>query len=304
MRKQRNQTGFAAKRLRGLYKDETKKDRTKKIHNSIINMIGHASEKSSTDEAVAFSASCSRFLNSDNIGMAQYELVHQFKEMGFPDIGFAQGTAQALFVGDFLYADSSTPSNFTVFAFHEQAPLSDSRQNDYLICQLVQAQGKKKSLDEIKASLKQTVHVPTDFNSMGTQLQLFAAACEVFFGDESVCSTSLRQLLITISRNKKTFRDHITLDDLFVAKFMLAVDRIIQRWFGMCERATVSRSQVDDRVLQFDSLMEDILNGQFIMTLLPTTFKKVQGNQHKVNHEDTAGNGGGKGDPGDKVDLN
>ena len=80
--------------------NETKKDRTKKIHNSIMNMIGRASTKSSTDEAVAISASCSRFLNSDNIGMAQYELVHQFKELGFPDIGFAQGTAQALFVGD------------------------------------------------------------------------------------------------------------------------------------------------------------------------------------------------------------
>ena len=80
---------------------------------------------------------------------------------------------------------------------------------------------------------------------------------------------------------------------------MLAVDRRIQRWFSMCERATVSRSQVDNRVLQFDSLMEDILNGQFIKTL-PATFKKVQGNQHKVNHEDTAGIGGGKSDPGNK----
>ena len=80
---------------------------------------------------------------------------------------------------------------------------------------------------------------------------------------------------------------------------MLAVVMRIQRWFGMCERTTVSRSQVDDRVLQFDSLMEDILNGQFIMTLT-ATFKKVQGNQYKVNHNDTAGKGGSKGDPGDK----
>jgi hypothetical protein len=94
----------------------------------------------------------------------------------------------------------------------------DSRQNNYLICQLVQTQGQKKSLDKIKASLKQTVHVPTDFNSMGTQFQLFAAACEVFFGDESVCSTSLMQLLITIGHNKKTFRNHIALDNLFIAK--------------------------------------------------------------------------------------
>ena len=263
---------------RTINKEETKKDRTKKIHHSIINMIGRASAKSSTDESVAISATCSRFLNSDNIGMAQYELVHQFKDLGFPDIGFAQGTAQALFVGDFLYADSrSTPSNFTVFAFHEQEPLSDSRQNEYLICQLVQIQGQKKSFDEIKASLKQTVHVPTDFNSTGTQLQLFTAACEIFFGDKNVCSTSMRQLLITIGCNKKTFRDHITLDDLFVAKFMLSIDRRLQHYFGMCEHATVSRSQVNNRVLQFCSLMEDLINGQFIMTL-PTTFNIIQCN--------------------------
>jgi hypothetical protein len=142
--------------------------------------------------------------------------------------------------------------------------------------------------------LKQTVHVPTEFNNMGTQFQLFAAACEVFFGDESVFSTSLRQLLITIGRNKKTFRDHIALDDLFVAKFMFTVDRRIQRWLGMCERTTVSRSQVDDRVLQFDNLLEDILNGQFNMTL-PVTFKKVQGNQLGVGKGNQLGVG--KGDP-------
>jgi len=123
---------------RAINKDETKKDRTKNIHNSIIKMIRQASAKSSTDESQAISATCSHFLISDNVGMAQYELVHQFKELGFPDIGFAQGTAQALFVGIFLYADSSTPSNFTVFAFHEQEPLLDSRQSDYLISQLVQ----------------------------------------------------------------------------------------------------------------------------------------------------------------------
>jgi hypothetical protein len=61
---------------------------------------------------------CSHFLNSNNVGMAQYELVHQFKELGFPDISFAQGTTQALFVGNFLYPNSSTPSNVTVIVFH------------------------------------------------------------------------------------------------------------------------------------------------------------------------------------------
>jgi hypothetical protein len=151
-------------------------------------------------------------------------------------------------------------------------------------------------LTKIKPSFKQTVHVPTDFNSMGNQLQLFAAGCEIFFGKESVCSTSVRQLLITIGRNKKTFQDHITLDDLFVAKFMLAANRIFQCWLSMCECTTISQSQVDDRVLQFDSIMEDILNGQFNMTL-PAIFNKIKSNPSKVNHKVTASGCGGKGGP-------
>ncbi len=206
--------------------------------------------------------------------MAQYELIHQFKELGFPDIGFAQGTVQALYIGDFLYSDSSPPSNFTVFAFHEVEPLSNSCQKDYLVCQLVQTQGQKKTLDEIKASLKQTVHIPNDLNGMGTQLQVFAAACEIFFGEESVCATSLRQLLIVVGCNKKAFQDHIALDDFFIATFLFTIDRQFQRWLSMCKLATVSPSQVDDRVLHFDSIIDNILNGQF-STILPATFKKV-----------------------------
>jgi hypothetical protein len=57
------------------------------------------------------------FINCKNIGMAQYNLIHQFKELGFPEVAFASGTTQALFFGDFLYLDLSTPSNFTVFTF-------------------------------------------------------------------------------------------------------------------------------------------------------------------------------------------
>jgi hypothetical protein len=48
------------------------------------------------------------FVNCENVGMAQYNLVHQFREQGFPDVAFASGTTQALFVGEFLYSDLCT----------------------------------------------------------------------------------------------------------------------------------------------------------------------------------------------------
>ncbi len=52
-------------------KDESKKDKTKKIHTLIIKMIGQASAKSSTDKSEALSETCTRFINSENVGMAQ-----------------------------------------------------------------------------------------------------------------------------------------------------------------------------------------------------------------------------------------
>ena len=174
---------------------------------------------------------------------------------------------QALYLGDFLYSDSSLPSNFTVFAFHEQEPNSSNQQTDYLICHLVQKQGQKKSLDEIKASLKQTVHVRT-------QLQLFATTSSIFFGSESICSEKLNQLLLLVGQNKKPIQDQIALDEFFAAKFLFAVDRRVQRWLRSCEQAVTTPMQVNDNILNFDDLLEQILNGVFQMNL-PASFKKV-----------------------------
>jgi hypothetical protein len=264
----------------------------------MVKIIRCASAKSSTDESETLSVTCTRFLNSKNVRMAQYKLVHQFKELGFSDIGFEQSTVQALYIGNFLYSNSSTPSNFTVFVFRELETLLDSSQNDYPICQPVRTQGEKKLLDKIKTSPKQTVHVPTDFNSKGTQLQNFTSGCEIFFGDKSACSTSLRKLLITVGKNKKTFQDHIALDDLFVAKFLLTIDQRFQCWLGMCKHVVVSRSQVGVRVLQFDNTIEDILNGQFNMKL-PATFKKIKQKPSNIDPpKDSKGGDGGKGAPG------
>ncbi len=73
--------------------------------------------------------------------------------------------------------------------------------------------------------MKQTVIIPTDYNGLGTQIQIFIAASNIFFGDESICTTNLPQLLLLISRNKKKFRDQIALEEFFAAKFLFTVNR-------------------------------------------------------------------------------
>ncbi len=77
--------------------DETNIDRAKKFHTSIIEMLGWASAKCSTDKCETLPTTCTRFLNSDSVGMAKYKFVHKCNGLGFPDIGFAQGTAHTLY---------------------------------------------------------------------------------------------------------------------------------------------------------------------------------------------------------------
>ena len=254
---------------------EKDKDRTKKFHPTILNMLKRAAATDPLDENSKIAPSCLRFINSDNVGMAQLELIHQFETYNLDDVGFAAGTVQALHVGEFLYSDSSTPSNYTVFAFSEQAPNAGSQQMDYLICHLIQEQGQKKSLEEIKASLKQSVHLPKDFDSLGSQLVLFATASAIFFGKESICTVKLDQLVILVGRNKKALRDQIALDEWFAAKLLFALDKRVQRWLRSCKNATVSRAHVTDYVLDFENLLEQVFNGNFHM-VLPMSFKKIE----------------------------
>ncbi len=196
-------------------REEKKKDRPKKLHPTIMNMLKQATATDRNDKDKEIAPTCLRFINSDNVGLAQYELIYQFKESGFPDVTFALGMTQALYLGDFLYTKLSSPSNFTVFAFHEQEPNSLNQQTDYLICHLIKEQGQKKSKDDIKASLKQTVHVPKDFVGLRTQLQLFATASSIFFGSKSFCIEKLNQLPLLGRRNKNPFHIQIALNEYF-----------------------------------------------------------------------------------------
>jgi len=146
---------------------------------------------------------------------------------------------------------------------------------DYLICQLIQEQGQKMSLEEIKAFLKQSVHLPKDLDSLGSQLILFATVSGILFGKESVCTVKLDQLVLLVGRNKKALCDQITLDKWFAAKLLFALDKRVQRWLQSCKNATVSRSHVTDYILDFENLLEQVFNGNFHI-VLPMSFKKIE----------------------------
>ena len=94
------------------------------MHHSIIWMFEMASAQDASDTALTLVPSCRSFLNAESKGIAKQELYHQFTELRLLDVALAEGTVQALYHGKFLYSNSSTPSNFAIFAFNECSPLS------------------------------------------------------------------------------------------------------------------------------------------------------------------------------------
>jgi hypothetical protein len=77
-----------------------------------------------------------------------------------------------------------------------------------------------------------------------------------------------------IGRNKKSFQDQIVLDNFFAAKFLFVINKQVQRWLRSCKTAHNSCNQVNNRILQFEDLIDTVLNGTFHMTL-PPSFAKV-----------------------------
>ena len=250
--------------------DDEKKDRTKKyLHTSTIRMLVNASATSKLEVDTELTQPCRKFLNASSQGHAEQELHHQFNSLNLTDVCFAPGTVQNLYLGEFIYGNSSAPSNFTVFAFFEQPPLSNAKQENYLTCHLIHENGQKQSLDEIKASMKQEVIVPKEYATMVIQFQYFVGAVEIFFGSESILRIELNKLLHKFGAYKKQFRDMIALDEWFPCRFLFAIDRRVQIFLSECKVAD-SRMDVNDRHLDFTDIIESTLYGSFTMRLPPT----------------------------------
>ncbi len=97
-----------------------------------------------------------------------------------------------------------------------------------------------------------------NFNKMKEQVQMFTVAKDVFFGDLSVGSQSLRALLRMMENNKSTFKARKRTDEKFPAKFLFAVDSHFQLWLKGCRKAT-SQNEVNDSLINFSALISNVL---------------------------------------------
>ena len=256
-------------------KDDAKKDRLKKLHRTVTNTILMASGSPDTtggeSELLAPSEvvdSCRAIFNSETAALADQELSSQFADLGLKEVVYAHGTIQAIIHGFFLYGVGGSPSNFSAFCFGEHNPTDESPLDRCLVLHIMATQGRGKTMDDIKGMSKQTVEVPSNYQDLIDRLKIFGAACQIFFGKNSLIVSRLLSLRREFKNEKTILKAKIIDDKSLPAKILFSVDSKTQRWLRSCMEAD-DRSEVNDSIINFRPLVDLVLEGQFVQTLPP-----------------------------------
>ena len=285
---------FARQLEHNLEKEDKKKDRLKKFHPSIKQLILFASAEDAEDVPDEILDSCKRVFNADNVINAEQELTLQFRNMGMQDAHFAPGFVTALYSGKFVWSKNFTPNNFSPFMICEGEPLLSLENNPRrLILHLEDTTGK--TSDDITTNGKLTVKAPTTYHEMFQQLKFFKGACTIFFGPLSVPVKSLSALIDNVELNKHILKSN-EIEVEFMSKFLLAVDRRFQLWMEGC-MTLATRTEVDDSILNYIPLVKSIQFCNFDLRL-PLTFTKFQEKapEQKSSNKRKGGNGVSGGD--------
>ena len=293
---------FARQLEHNMEKEDKKKDRLKKFHPSIKQLILFASADDADIVPDEILDSCKRVINADTVINAEQELNLQFGNLGMQDAHFAPGFVTALYSGKFVWSKNFTPNNLSPFMICESEPLLSSEDNQRrLTLHLEDTTGK--TSDDITTGGKLTVKAPTKFHEMLQQLKFFRGACTIFFGPSSVAVTSLKALIDLVDKNKHIFKSN-EIETEFMSKFLFAVDRRFQLWMESCMIQT-TRSEVDDGILNFTPLVDSIRFSNFDLRL-PLTFTTVQDKptEAKSSNKRKGGSGGSGGSGGDQENSN
>ena len=103
---------------------------------------------------------------------------------------------------------------------------------------------------------------------------MFTVATDILFGKLNVGSQCLKALSNMMNRYKSIFKAKECLDEEFPAKFLFAVDTRFQIWLNDCKSAKF-RNKVDDSIIGFRPIINQVIFSSFNMNLPPTFSMKA-----------------------------
>ena len=111
--------------------------------------------------------------------------------------------------------------------------------------------------------------MPKSIEEMRFSIFNTTAAASFFFSKWSLLSRKLLDVHNHLVRHYPIYEASLVEDHLFTAKFLFAIDTRIQIWLKMCEIKEF-REDVDDKLLNFDEVLNQVIPRTFSITLPPS----------------------------------
>ena len=96
--------------------------------------------------------------------------------------------------------------------------------------------GKSRSQEDIKKSLKQVVVAPSNLGDMKDQLRIYICVLSILFGKQSLLPRDVTRFHNALIDYSSELKCKLDCDKFLAAKMLLAMDQDIQRWLKECKR--------------------------------------------------------------------
>ena len=261
-----------------------------KLHDSTKNLILNASAQNSAIAAAEPCDDCAMFFKTSSHGTARMFLLKSLENKFGCNVSITQGVIMNIYNGNFLRAFDESPSNFSPFSFPKKSLFGKNPETECLILQLKELAGRGLSNDDVESALKQGVKVPKTIEEMRFSIFNTTAAASFFFSKWSLLSSKLLEVHNHLVRHYPIYEASLAEDQLFTAKFLFAIDTRIQIWLKMCEIKEF-REDVDDKLLNFDEVLNQVIFRSFNITLPPSIQHVFEKKQPKRFDQDVDGPG-------------
>jgi hypothetical protein len=214
-------------------------------------------------------------------------------ELNLGSVTFSHGFMQAYFNANFYYFPGGTPANLTAFAFKEAEPFDSRMQERPIILNMKESMGSQMTYEDILKNCAQTTSAPSSFDDLTAQLAFFAGVVEITFGKDSSGTKGLKRLLTQLNANKSTIKAMMTSNPNLAAQVLYFIDTRVQRWMRSLENA-VDRYDVDDSLVDFNGVVNDVLDSRLLLTLPPCFVSPPNETDPSTQGGGTGGGGRGK----------
>ena len=122
--------------------------------------------------------------------------------------------------------------------------------------------GKSKSNEKINEPLIQVVVAPSNFTKMKEQIKISGGLNQIFLWKEAKNTEGIWYFYKLIKKNESALNRKCNNDNLLLTKVCILMWSKVQQWLVQCEIAQ-DRSEVNDSIVLFSGIMEDIWENRF-----------------------------------------